>query len=181
VGGDGHTHHWTCANETDAVNAELTIEYSPAIVTRAASRFLQRFFGVSGTVSLTLLWLIFGVLVAAGYHGWFTIALATFLFTSTVFFGAVFVIYRRRAVAGLRRFVPPEVTFVFTDEGFSSKSSVGESFIRWQAVQKLWRFPEVWLLFVSDRQYVTFPVEQVPDDLRDHIAKKIQSTGAKIQ
>ncbi len=128
-----------------------------------------------------MLWLGCFGLLASGDLDWLTIALLAFASTTTFILLIVYVLSQRRAVVGLRRFKPPEVAFKFSDDGFTTASSIAETAIRWNAIQKLWRFPEVWLLFVTPSQYVTLPVDQIPVDLQADILAKIRSVGATVK
>jgi len=46
-------------------------------------------------------------------------------------------------------------------------------------IQKVWCFPEVWLLFLSKRQYLISPFDALKQELRNFILKKIQENKTK--
>jgi len=162
------------------VNHELTIRYNNDIVRRVARQFLYRWFGASGFFALALSWLMATGLIATGNRQWYVIALMTFVAVSSISLVAIFVIYGRRAVIGLRRFDPPDVRFAFTDDGLTCQSSLGESSLRWSAVQKVWRLKEAILVFVGPHQYITIPINQVPEGVLTEVLDRIRENGAPI-
>jgi hypothetical protein len=54
-----------------------------------------------------------------------------------------------------------------------SKSGLGKVELPWTAVKKVWRFPEVWLLFFDGGGYSTLPTAQLDPELRAFILDRI--------
>jgi hypothetical protein len=74
----------------------------------------------------------------------------------------------------------PTAVFEFTDEEISSETDLGSSRMKWKAIKKIWRFPEAWLLFITEWQYITLPIADLTDEIRQFILVKVQEQGGKV-
>ena len=70
--------------------------------------------------------------------------------------------------------------FRFDDEGVSTRSDLGASEIKWKLVKKAWAFPEVWLLFVTNNQYITLPTKDLGSEAEQFIRQKIEESGGRV-
>ena len=159
---------------------EVKVRFTESLVRKSTLRFLSRLVGREGSLAISAcaVGLVFllthgpgtmfdGVLVGVG-------ALVLILFPSIYF-----LTLRSRLVA-FRKMASPDVSFVFDEEGIFSRSDLGSSRVPWQTLQKIWMFPEVWLLFVGKGQFMTLPVEQLDESLRQFVLQRAASAGVKI-
>jgi hypothetical protein len=74
----------------------------------------------------------------------------------------------------------PTVTWRFSEEDFSTESSLGRSRLRWAAVQDVWRFPEAWIFIFSRYDYSLLPISELSPEARAFIASRVQANGGVV-
>jgi hypothetical protein len=159
---------------------EVTAEYSDALVRTASRRFLVKFFGWQflGIWFFMLACLV--LLLALGEHGWLAGVLGAPLILAPIAVASVSIGCYRRALTALRKLGTPRVQWVFDDTGISVQSDLSTGSIKWPMVERLWCFPEVWLLFVAKGVYSMLPVSCLSEDLQSFILQKAQEAGIRI-
>ncbi len=159
---------------------QIQVRYTEALVKRATMRFWTRFIGWQRVVVLVLLAVLLTHLIIVGDSSWYVGVLGSVLAIAVISGSSVYFVYRRRALATLRRMNEPTATFSFSDTGLSTRSNLGGGDIAWRAVTRVWTFPEVWLLFVAKGMYITIPTESLTDDVRQFITNKVREHGGKV-
>jgi hypothetical protein len=74
------------------------------------------------------------------------------------------------------------ITVSFESEGVTFKTSETVSTMKWSTIKRLWKFPDVWLVFWfkgSDR-FSPLPVEHLGPDLTKAIEDKVREHGGQI-
>jgi hypothetical protein len=119
-------------------------------------------------------------LLAVGEYDWLTGVFGSLLGLTTVFVVAFSIACYRRMLAAFRKMKTPRAQWVFDDAGISVQSDMSTGSIRWPIVERLWRFPEVWLFFVAKGVYSTLPVSCLSEELQAFILQKAQEAGTRI-
>lgn len=162
------------------MNAEITVEYSKRLIHTATRRFWFRWIGWSGFTAFGFLLVAFLFLVGTGDRSWYTPIAGTILVLGFAVGTAGYFIYKRRAFSVFDQMKETKATMRFDDEGISVQSDIGSSRIRWKMIRKVWRFPEVWLLFYGNESYSTLPIGTLSDELKGFIVDKVASNGGKV-
>ena len=159
---------------------EAIAEYSEVLVRTATRRYLVKFLGWKNLI----VWLVglaaLIILLAQGQRDWFVGVLGAVLVFMALVAVMVCVVFHRRALGTLRRMGKPVATFTFDDSGIGIASNLSTGTVKWQAVQKLWCFPEAWLLFFAKGVYSTIPTACLTGETKNFIVKKLQEQGTKI-
>ena len=159
---------------------EITVTYTESLVRTATRRFLMKLLGWDYLAVCLLMLAGLGVLVALGQRGWFVGAVGAVLALAVLVAASTTIAYHRRATSALRKMKTPQAKWVFDDEGIAVESDVSAGRVKWRAIEKLWCFPDVWLLFVAKGVYSTLPANDLPDETKAFILNKLQEAGAKI-
>jgi hypothetical protein len=69
----------------------------------------------------------------------------------------------------------PCVEWSFTDTTLGAKSVLGTVELPWSGVKKIWRFPEVWLVFFEGGGYSTLPTASLAPELQRFILNRISA------
>jgi len=159
---------------------EVMAEYTEELVKSAARRCLMKSLGWDyGVVWLVMLAGLV-VLLCRGERGWFVGAVGAVLVIAAFVAITGWVVMQRRALGALRRMGGSKVTWGFDDDGITVTSDVSSGSFKWQVIQKLWCFPEVWLLFVGKGAYSTLPTAGLTDEARRFIVAKLKEHGARV-
>jgi len=67
----------------------------------------------------------------------------------------------------------PIVHLEFTDGHMVVQSDLADGTIKWKSFHELWRFNDVWMLFVNPMMFYILPTEAMTDALREHILAKL--------
>ena len=159
---------------------EVEVKYSEALIRKATIRFWVRFIAWDGFLAVAVLAMTVAYLAISGDRTWVIGFLGGLLLLVVVIGGAVYFTYLRRALAALRQMPSQTAIFSFDDKGVSCRSDLGSSQLNWSAIVKLWRFNEVWLLFVSKGVYMTLPTDCLTDETRQLILTKLAACGSKV-
>lgn len=159
---------------------EVTAEYTEALVKTATRRFLAKLLGWDYLVAWLVILSAVVVLVVLGQRGWLVGALGAVLMIGALVAGIVRVVAHRRALGTLRKMNNPVATFTFDDVGICVSSDLSTGTLKWQAVEKLWCFPEAWLLFIGKGVYSTLPTACLTEEVKQFIVEKLKGQGTTI-
>ena len=56
----------------------------------------------------------------------------------------------------------------------TADSELGAATVGWKSIEKIWEFPEAWLLFVGKQQYVTVPLPALTEELKKAIKTEVE-------
>lgn len=91
-----------------------------------------------------------------------------------------YVVFLRRAFNRFDQMKSKVVAYKFTDDHISTRSDLGFVELPWQTVEKLQRFPDVWLLYFGPTNYTYLPVEQLGEDVQSFIVQQAQKHSVKL-
>ena len=74
----------------------------------------------------------------------------------------------------------PVADLVTDQDTITISSDRGSTSLKWELVKEVWRFETLWLLLFSKAQFVTLPLEDLPDPMRAFILERVKATGGKI-
>lgn len=153
----------------------FTVRYDEAIVRGAVTRFMTRRGVLNWRLTSALAGLVvIGALNALwGGPAWLTGAIVG---AAIVFLGIFVSVWRLRVHQGmtrLHRMAPPTAEVTLDDDGIAIRTVLGEAKVPWAQFCELWVAPRYWLLFVQEAQYVTLPVEGVPEPALAYAAAKL--------
>ena len=152
---------------------EISAEFTPATVKAVARRFVARLFGVVYFVTLPVMAAVLTCLIANRVNDWKTGVTATILLLGILIPSSLWWKTRSSGLSRLRRMSTPRVKFVFDEKGVTADSELGAATIRWKSIEKIWEFPEAWLLFVGQQQYVTVPLPVLTEELKQMIKAEV--------
>lgn len=66
----------------------------------------------------------------------------------------------------------PVFRYYFSDEGIRFESELGSSLSSWKMFQRLSRYPDLWLLFTDEANYVVLPLTQMTPDAQQLLERK---------
>lgn len=158
----------------------LSVRYTPEVVRAATRRFWRRKFGRGVVVA--------GGIAVAAAVAWFALGLREWYVVApgapAVLFAqlglAVYFTLRSRALASLARLDPPVATWRLTEEGLETESGRGRVRLPWSAVGRVWRFPEVWLVFVGKSRYSTLPTEALAGGAGGFLVERVRDAGGEV-
>ena len=159
---------------------ELVLRFDEASCRAAVARYWQGQFGWRTIVEVSIGTVI--LIVAATYSmGWLTGALGAlvFMYAALSFYAYA---YQRKRIFGLCRMMKdPEVRWTLNENSLATKSSVGQSEMPWSSITELWKFNDIWLLFVSRNAFITLPLDGVSDSAKAFLESKIVSPQGKVR
>ena len=140
---------------------------------RAVGRKMAAGLAVAVSATIALFW--------AGLRGWPLEAFAACQILAVVYFPAVFYHQRRRALSFFRKMPAVSVTLFFSDDGFETRSDFGSSTSPWRKIERVWRFPEVWLVFHTRDRFSIIPTKDLPSTAAEYILRKVSTYAGEIR
>lgn len=153
---------------------EIKVTYSEALIKKTAQRFAGRLMGRSGLMAFVGALLLFVYFVASGDRSWLTGALGAVAALAFVVLPLLYLSYLRRSLAAFRTKGISTAIFRFTDDELVSETALGSSAIKWEAIEEIWQFPEVWLLFWAKWQCITLPTASLDEETRHFVLSKVE-------
>lgn len=71
----------------------------------------------------------------------------------------------------------PTAKLRFTDERIGIESDIGRTELSWKMIEKIWKYPSVWLVFIAKQGYITLPTANLDDELKRFIAEKVRENN----
>lgn len=162
------------------MNREITLRYTPEIIRFSARQFWRRSIGLSGFVTFGLMLGLAVYLLIDGERSWQSGVVWTVVLLSLLVGVVSYRIYLSRSMEKFKRLKDATAKFRFTDKGIWVESEIGSSEVAWNFIEKIWAFPNVWLLFYPKQGYTTLPVTEIDEELRQFIISKVTESGGKV-
>jgi hypothetical protein len=156
---------------------EVTVKYSPELIKFAVWQFWVRSIGPRGFISFVVVLLAFVYFLIAGDRSWILGFLGSVVGLCIVFGVLSYNIYLRRSMEKFKRMDTPTAKFRFTDDRIGIESDIGWTELSWKMIEKVWKYPKVWLVFIAKQGYVTLPTADIDDELQQFITRKVQESG----
>ena len=156
---------------------EISYEFSPALVRLAARRFIVRYAGAWLALSIPIM--ILGV-------AWLTLGTDQPLWWLAVIlpagFWALWVRHYLTVAKICDTMSDRRISVRVDDDSITLQSADGQATMRWSSIKRLWRFPEVLLLFWhrKDSNYSILPVETLGSELAQFIQDKVREHGGEV-
>jgi hypothetical protein len=158
--------------------ADLT--YTKSVVRSGIFHYWRKTIGWIWPTSILLL-LIMGSLSLLGDAGsWTNGLLAGVAMLSLAMILVFLVSSYRQGMSRLAAMTIPKARITCTEQKLSLQSDAGNAEVPWNAIKKIWSYPDVWLLFYSDSQFSTLPVQDVSLEMREFIKGRVVSAGGKV-
>ncbi len=150
----------------------VTVRYTEAILRRAILAFLGRSFlrhlMVPATIAVSLL--AFSFTLGTPWVAAF--------FTATVLLIPAMIVlaygmHLRRSLKRFSLLEDGEVRLTVNEEGTIAEAAHGRSEAKWKVYTRLWEFPDVFLLFYGEGQFITLPRDQVPPEFIEFIRQHL--------
>ena len=166
------------------MNAEIHLQWTEDLLVRAQERFLRTYsmrrrwwslvsFGVS--FAFFLVCVVFG---PAHYMTWVFAAIAAFSLVELFLFPWL----RRRGIrTGFRKLGEYTQTYIIADDALHVKNPYGQGIAPWCKFEKLHRFDDMWLLFITKAVYYILPVDEMKGEVGDFIISKVRENGGKVK
>jgi hypothetical protein len=159
---------------------QFTIQMTERHIRSAARKFFLRKFK-----KVFLLVGIWGALTLAVYqatrefNGLVGVMLGIFCFIALL----SFFLYAALPKAPLARFAKygGRVDYELTPEVCRTKSGWATAEMKWEVMQELLIYPEIWILSSRYAGYFTLPADQIGNDVKDFLKQKMNSVGGKIE
>lgn len=84
---------------------------------------------------------------------------------------SAYVHYRSHSMKWLRDAEDLTLSYTFSDDGVAVSSERASSQVKWRTLDKLWRYPDMWLLVIQRTQFFVLPTRSMPEDLQAAIER----------
>ena len=159
---------------------EIKLTYSEPLIREAIRLYWWKKIGFIFPVVLFLLIVLMVYHIALGDRTWIVGVLGVTIFMGICIMVATYYVHLHHSLKRLKKMKTPKATIKLGEELFCVKSDIGSSEIAWSLITQLWRFEKVWLLFFSEGEFMTLPIEEMPEKSKSFIVSKIKTNGAKI-
>lgn len=159
---------------------QLDFTVTRGLVTTATRRFWLQFIGWGGFLRWAAVSVVLVILSIIGRQAWSYAAVAlVVVFVPLVWVGGYFT-FLRRAFSRYGRMQSKSVSYRFTEASFGAKTDLGSGEVPWRMLDKVQRYPDVWLLFFGRRDYVYLPTAELTEPVKDYILQQAKKQGIKI-
>ena len=162
------------------MNYHFTIQFSEEHIKYACGKYFVRFAGI---VFPVICLLVAGLAVLRMISGKTDLIAGIFLAVSVIGLGIIAAAYLQSRNYRLSQFrkTGKSVSYELSDDFFKAKSEMGSTELKWNSFKALWIFQKVWLLVFDKSGYLTLPVDQSSDEVKEFLKRKIVSVGGKIK
>ena len=159
---------------------QAKLQYDSALLREALFGFWWR--TVTGRLLVALTVSLFGFVYCwvNGDRSWLIGVLGAVLVSGVGMIMAVYFVHLANMKRKIKNMGTPEATFTASDSSFSVASGAGSSTMPWASVTEVWQFKRCWLLLFSKAQFITVPLSNVPEEMREFILQRVTAAGGKI-
>ncbi len=161
------------------MDREVTVRYSPELIKLAVWKFWARSIGLGGFLAFAVACVAFVYFLMAGDRSWLLGFLGAIVGLGLIVGILSYFIYLNRSMEKFKRMEAPTAKFRFTDERIGIESNIGWTELSWKMIEKIWKYPTVWLVFIAKQGYVTLPTADLDEELRQFITLKVKESGGK--
>lgn len=148
---------------------ELDFTVTKDLIRTATRRFWLQFVGWSSVIR----WLAASVAISVGgiffRQTWLYGLMAFFIVSLPLIWIMGYSTFLRRAFRRYDRMQSKQITYRFTEQGIGTKSDLGSAEVPWRMLDKIQRYPDVWLLFFGQRDYVYLPAVEITEPLKSYL------------
>ena len=160
---------------------QATVTYTKPIIRSAMRQFWFRYIAWHGFAVIAISTIVAAVLIATGDRSWVAGMFAVLSIISLATSTAVYVVLLRRSFWRFNHMHSKSANFTFSDESLTVASDLGKSEMSWRAIKKIWKFPDVWLLFVSKSVFITLPLSDIDASTQEFIAEQTVRHGGRVE
>jgi hypothetical protein len=157
-----------------------TLRYTESLVTQAVRHYWRRTVGPGIFVAVALLCVFLIWRLSDGDRSWVVGVVAVVILLGAVMPLTVYVVHHRNSMARFKEMREPVAELLAKEDGFALSSDRGTTSLGWNAVKEIWRFDTLWLLLFSKAQFVTLPLEGLPEPMRQFILDRVTTSGGKV-
>jgi YcxB-like protein len=162
------------------MNHQFTIQFTEEHIKYACRKFFVRYVGIGLPIVCLLLMIALAQRLTSGKMDILTGCYLAIVVMGVGFFLSAY-IQRRSYLLSQFRKTGNVVSYELSEEFFKAKSEMGSTELKWETFKGIWIFPKVWLLMFDKAGYLTLPVEQISDEIKESLKRKIVSVGGKIK
>jgi hypothetical protein len=159
---------------------QATVTYTRSMIRRAVAHYWFRLIAWHGFAAVAICVGGTIALAVAGDRSWMLGALGAIGFVLLTMFVAVYIVFLRRSMSRFDRMGSKAVVFTFSDERFTTASDLGSSELSWKAIDGIWKFPDIWLLFAAKTAYITLPITDIDKATQDFIVEQVVRHGGRV-
>jgi Na+/melibiose symporter-like transporter len=163
------------------MSVQASLRYTEAVVREAALASWRRAFGIRFVVVLLAVAAILIYLVVRGDRSWFVGLTGAVVVLGSAFAAFFYMASRRTPLRTLRRMRLPEASFQADAQSFSISSELGSFTLPWTSVQKLWRYPDFWIMVLSKTSQITIPLASMKQAEQSFVLEQVKAGGGKIE
>ncbi|MGH9947719.1 MAG: YcxB family protein [Pyrinomonadaceae bacterium] len=156
------------------MNREIEVRYTRELIKFAVRKFWTRSIGVGGFVSFGIVFAAFIYFLLTSDRSWTLGFLGSVVGLGLVIGIVSYLTYLNRSLEKFKRMDEPTATFRFTDERIAMESNIGWTELSWTMIDKIWKYPSVWLVFIARQGYLTLPTADLDDELKQFITSKVE-------
>lgn len=160
---------------------ETTLVYNEPMLRKAVLRFWWRVIGIRFLLVLAALGLLLAFLIIQGDRSWSVGVLGTMVVMGGAFAAAVYVVHFVNVMGKFRGMGGAPASCVVDASSFIVTSRLGAATLPWSAFEEVWQFEDVWLLMLSKSQFVTLPLDCVPENMRRFMLERIRAAGGRVK
>ena len=159
------------------MNREISLTYTNDLIRYAVRKYWLRTIGLSGFLGFGLLLAGFIYLLVTGSRSWFFGFITACLLIGGGFGIASYFIYLNRSLEKFNRMENGTAKVRFADDRIGIESDLGWTEISWRMIERIWKYPLVWLIFIAKQGYITFPVADLDQEIMEFISLKVKENG----
>src|SRR6266508_5520735 len=144
----------------------ITFNLSEDLAKRAVRHFWLRQFGLQGFAIYGLCTILLLYFIVTDNINWFAWVFAIVVVGACILYPATYIFHLKRVKQELRAFSSPTIVWNISADGLISRSALGSSSVKWEAMKRLWCFPDMWLIFFSKygEQFAILPTAALDEE-----------------
>ncbi len=154
---------------------EVTVEYTPELIRSAIFRYWVAIVGPFSFGALAVVGGACSYLLLTGERSWVIGSMTTIFVILTSMLAFAYFRLLGISMAKFRRMETPTALFRFTDTTIYIETDSGKSEFTWRSIDKILKFPDIWMIVFVGGGQITLPTKTIDSDLQDLILGSVPS------
>ena len=162
------------------MHRQLILTYNKEFIKKANKHFWLRSYTLKTVIGDSLVASLFAYKWIKGDSSWLIGFLGMCVLVVLTIRFVTYFIPLKQGLSRFEQMQSKDVLLTLTDETFSAKSDLGLWEVPWRIIKKVWKFPELWLLFPAESGHFSLPISMLDSEAQKFIISQVQKNGGEV-
>jgi len=158
----------------------IKLIYSEQQIKKTIGAYFRNKIGVALPLVTTLVAAFTIYRIIQGDQNWYVGVIGAVVVIAVLLIVSSYFIHIRRSLTRFRKMKSPKALMEVGPDHFRIQSDIGATEMKWEALTQVQCYPLAWLLFFSEGDFLTLPLEGLSEESKQLVLSAAENNGVKI-